>query len=104
MRGMARATAISASASRASSTARPCSAPRGAREEDHSLRLGRILRVLPDQVRLAAATCRVGGGPGGPHALVELAAEGLDQSLLVLAHPGIALREEDFTMAGFHAK
>src|SRR3954469_26005687 len=102
--GMARAMAISARASRASSTGRSRSAPRGAREEDHSLRLGRNLRVPPDELGLATATRRIGGGHRGPHALVELARETLDEPLLVLLHPGIPLREEDFTMAGFHAK
>src|SRR3954451_25079757 len=101
---MARAMAISARASRASSTGRSRSAPRGAREEDHSLRLGRNLRVPPDQLGLTSPARGIGGGHSSPHALVELAAEGLHQPLLVLSHPGIALREEDFTMAGFHAK
>src|SRR5712691_7244938 len=102
--GMARAAAISAKATRASTTGLSGSAPRGAREEDHSLRLGRNLRVLPYQLSLATAARRVGGGHGGPHALVELAAKSLNEPLLILAHIGIALREEDFTVSGFHAK
>src|SRR3954449_3469813 len=102
--GIARATAISARASRANSTGPSGSAPRGAREEDHSLRLGRNFRVPPDQLRLATTTPGVGGGHRRPHAFVELPAKCLHQSLLVLEHLGIALREEDLTMPGFHAK
>src|SRR3954453_21392190 len=102
--GIARAMAINARASSASSTAGSGSASRGAREEDHSLRLGRNLRVPPDQLRLATTARGVGGGHGGPHAFVELASKRLHQSLLVLEHLGIALREENFTVSGFHAK
>src|SRR5688500_9459358 len=71
------------------------SAAGGAREEDDAVGTGGDLAVLVDRHGLAAAAARRVGGDGRPHALVELAAELLDQPLLVLAHFGIALRQED---------
>ena len=47
---------------------------------------------------------RVGGGHGGPHPLVELLPEGLDQPLLLLAHARIALCEQDLPVTGLHAQ
>src|SRR2546422_615385 len=100
--GTARTKAIRARESRAGSIARR-SAAGGAREEDHALRLDRNVRVLLDHQSLAAPTAGAGGGHGGPHPLVELAAELLDQALLVLAQPRVALGDEHLAVARLHA-
>ena len=56
--------------------------------------------------RIYATDARAGLGRGhrGPHPLVELAAELLDQALLVLAHARVALGEEDLPMTRLHAQ
>ena len=43
-------------------------------------------------------------GDRRPHAPVELAAKLLDEPLLVLAHPRVALGEQDLAVTGLHAK
>src|SRR4029078_5384737 len=96
--------AIRASASSASSMAPPGLAARGAREEDHALGVRRDVRVLLDHLRLAASAAGVPDGDGGPHPLVQLAPELLDQVLLVLADPRISLGEEYLTVSGLHAQ
>src|SRR5688500_6203221 len=96
--------ATRARASSASSMAPAPSAAGGAREEDHALRVRRNLRILPDQLGLAPAAARVGGGDRRPHPLVELAAKLLHEALLVLAHPRVALGEEHLAVTGLHAQ
>ena len=43
-------------------------------------------------------------GHGGPHPLVQLAAELLDEPLLVLTDPRIALGEQNLAVSGLHAQ
>src|SRR5215218_4363988 len=80
----------------ASSTAGRPSLPRaagGAGEEDHPLGVARDLVERLDHGRLAAPV--VGGlGHSGPQALVELAAEGLDELALVLGDLDVALGDQ----------
>src|SRR5215217_3517847 len=102
--GVARTKAISASARSASSISGAWSAAGGAREEDHALGLGRDLGVLLHHLRLTPAAAGVRDRDRGPHALVKLATELLDEALLVLLHAGIALGEENLTVPGLHAQ
>src|SRR6478736_4013613 len=62
------------------------------REEDDSLRLGRDVAEVAHHLGLAAPAAGTLGRDGGPHSLVELATELVDQQLLVLAHLEITLR------------
>src|SRR5205814_690257 len=80
------------------------SAARGPREEDDAVGVRRDLAVALHEQGLAPGAVRLGGGHGGPHALVELAAKLLDEALLVLAHARIALRETDLAVTRFHAQ
>ena len=74
-----------------------------AREEDHAVGVaGDVLEVL-DHLRLAPAGL-AGERDRGPHAQVELGAEGLDELALLLADLGIALGDENLTVAGLHAE
>src|SRR5688500_8109937 len=98
--GIASAMATSVNARTVSSTAR--SAAGRAREEDHAVGAGRNLVELVDHHGLAPAAPGRMRRHGRPHALVELAAELLDEALLVLAHLRIPLREEDLAVAGAH--
>src|SRR3954451_4845804 len=75
-----------------------------AREEDHPLGLGRDVVVSRDHARLATAVIRRGLGNRGPHSLVQLPPELLDEPLLVLAHGRIALGQEDLSMSGLHTE
>ena len=61
-------------------------------------------RGISEKSRTMVASCRVpsAGRDGGPHPEVELAAELLDQALLVLGHLGIALRQQHVAVARFH--
>src|SRR5918999_608416 len=59
---------------------------------------------LTHELRLAPAAAAVGRGNRGPHAVVELAAELLDQALLLLADPRVALGEEDLPVTWLHAQ
>src|SRR5215210_3959938 len=97
-RGIARTKAISASARRASSISGGRSAAGGPREEDHALGLGWDIGVLLDHLRLSPAAAGVRHRDRRPHALVELAAELLDEALLVLLHAGIAFGKEHLTV------
>ena len=65
-----------------------------------------LLAVLDLRSRrtLLAATVVARGRHSSPPARVELAAELLDEALLVLAHVRIALRQEDLTVAWLHAE
>src|SRR5205823_6624565 len=100
--------AASAAARRArtrnSSSTEAGSAAGGAREEDDAVGVRRDLPVALHEHGLADAGAGLGGGDGRPHPLVELAAELLDQALLVLAHARIALGEEDLPMTRLHAQ
>src|SRR6188472_281165 len=74
-----------------------------AREEDHPFGVARDLLERLDHPCLAAP----GSGAlrdGGPHALIELAAEFLDQPLLLLGHLDVPFRNEQLTVSGLHAK
>src|SRR5205823_582541 len=87
MRGMAtsnsRATMRTAVAPRASSTVASvlAGAAGRAREEDHAFGVAGNVVERPGDLRLAPAPA-VRGGDRGPHPLVELAAELLDERLL----------------------
>src|SRR3954452_5603963 len=89
----------------ASSTAGCPSLPRAAGragEEDHPLGVARDLVERLDHERLAAPV--VGGlGDGGPQALVQLAAEGLDELALVLGNLDVALGHQHLAVSGLHA-
>src|SRR4051794_10843845 len=100
--GAASAAATIARTSRASSTARSAACPAG--EEDPPLGLGRDLVVCLDHPRLATPVVGSGLRARRPHALVELAAELLDEPLLVLAHGRIALGQEDLSMSRLHTE
>src|SRR3954452_22793696 len=68
-------------------------AARGAREEDHAVGRARDVLERADHLGLAAP------GPvrdryGRPHALLELAAELVDEALLVLGHLDVALGDQ----------
>ena len=102
--GADRTRAIRASASRANSIASWAVSPRGARKEDHALRLDRNVAEVLDELRLATPAAGVRRRDRRPHALVELAPELLDEALLVLLHARIALGEENLTMTGLHAQ
>src|SRR4051812_19335040 len=102
MTGAVRAAATIARTSSASSTAG--SAARRAWEEDHAVGLGGNLGVGLDHPCLAPPILGSGLRHGGPHALVELAVELLDQALLVLLHARIALGQEDFAMTRLHTE
>src|SRR3954452_13018750 len=87
---------------RASSTepSYPASAPAGgAREEDDALGVTRDLVERLDHLRLAPAAAGLAGN-GGPHALVELLAEGRDEAFFVLGDLHVALGQQHLTVPG----
>src|SRR5215208_3781377 len=92
--GIASASATSVRARTVSSTAAR-SAAGGPRKEDHPIRTRWDVAVVADHHGLAPAAAGRVGGDRRPHSLVQLAAKLLDESLLILAHLGIALREEN---------
>src|SRR5918996_3755290 len=104
MIGVASTSPIRARASSASSIRGGSSAARGAREEDDPVGPGGDVAVGLHQLRLAPAAAAVRRGHGGPHALVELAAELLDEPLLLLADLRVPLGEEDLSVAWLHAQ
>src|SRR4051794_21873835 len=74
------------------------------REEDHALCLAWHFRVVLHHDRLATTRGRVDCRNGGPHPLVELAAEFLDEGFVLLTDTRVALSEEDLSVAGLHAQ
>src|SRR5918996_2606613 len=74
-----------------------------AREEDDSVGVARDLLERLDHACLASPH---GGalGDGGPHALIELAAELLDEQLLLLGHLDVPFGDQHLTVSGLHAK
>src|SRR6059058_1338651 len=72
-------------------------------EENDALGVARDLAEGPHELRLAAAA-GPGRGHRGPHALVELGPEGLDQLALLRGDLGIALGQQDLAVAGLHAQ
>src|SRR4051812_45645486 len=101
--GAASATATSARARRASSTSNESAAGRS-REEDHPVGLSWNLRVLLHHPRLAAPVLLCRDRHRSPHALVELPPELGHEPLLVIAHPRVALGQEDLAMARLHSE
>src|ERR1700753_3723642 len=95
------ATTTSAATRSASSIATSLPAARCAREEDHALGVTRDLIEGLDHLRLASPGA-AGVGNCGPQPGVELAAEFLDQSQLVLGDLDIAFRQQHFAMARLH--
>src|SRR4029077_18066205 len=95
-------------AASASSTARPTRRPAslaaagGPREEDHALGVARHLGEAARQ--LGGPLCPAAQRHRGPHAGVELVAELLDQTLLVLAHLDVALGDQHLAVPGLHAQ
>src|SRR3954454_9726183 len=105
--GSERAVAKTTSARRTRSIA--ARAPGGSaagrtREEDHALCLAWHFRVVLHHDRLPATRSRVGGRHGGPHPLIELAAEFLDEKRFLLADLRVTLGEQHLSEAGFHAQ
>src|SRR3954451_1378222 len=98
--GNDRTVAKSASARRASST----SAAGGSREEDHAIRLPRHLCVVLHHHRFTTPRVGVDRRDGSPHALVELAAEFLDEQLFLGLNPRVALSEQNLSVPGLHAQ
>src|SRR5512132_265884 len=78
-------------------------APRCTGEEDDSVGVARDLRERFDHACFASPH---GGalGDGGPHALIELAAELLDEQLLLLGHLDVPFGDQHLTVSGLHAK
>src|SRR4051794_16717295 len=80
------------------------SAPAGrAREEDDAFGVARDLVEGLHHLRLPAPAARL-GGHGRPHALVELLAEGRDESFFVLGDLQVAFSEQDLAVPGLHAQ
>src|SRR4051812_977931 len=75
----------------------------GAREEDHPGGLARDVLERVDHLGLAPPGRR-GHGDRGPHALVELAAELLDEPALVLADVEVALGDQLLAVTRPHAE
>src|SRR6266540_3419737 len=72
-------------------------------EEDDAVGVARDLVEHLDHPRLAPPS-RGPLGDGGPHALIELAAELADEQLLLLGHLDVPFGDEHLTVAGLHAK
>src|SRR5947209_19819670 len=80
---------------RATSRERALSSAAGrTREEDHALCFARDLRVVLHHECFTATGGRIGRRHGGPHPLVELAVELLDEQLLLALDARVAFGEE----------
>src|SRR3954447_18060950 len=75
----------------------------GPREEDHAAGVARDLVERADHLRLAPPV-GPGGRHGRPHSVVELAAELLDERLLLLRDLEVAFGDELLAEAGTHAE
>src|SRR4051794_8029405 len=73
------------------------------REEDDAIGVARNLVEPPHELGLAPSP-GARGGHGGPHPLVELGPEGLDELALLLGDLGVAFGEQDLAVAGLHAQ
>src|SRR4051794_32883219 len=78
-------------------------AARGAREEDHAVGIPRDVAERLDHLGLAPAGLP-GDGNGGPHAGVELAAELLDELLLLTRDLDVTLRDQHLAVPWSHAE
>ena len=78
------------------------SRPAALREEDHPLGVARDLGEVAHHRRLVAPAGSL-GRDRRPHPLVELAAELLDQPLLVLGDLEVALGEQHVAVPRLHA-
>src|SRR4029453_8655086 len=76
---------------------------RRAWEEDDALGVARDVVERLDHARLAPPGSTP-LGDGGPHALIELAAELADQQLLLFGHLDVPFGDEHLTVAALHAK
>src|SRR5262245_1480176 len=76
---------------------------RRAWEEDHAVGVPRDVLERLDHARLAAPGRR-SLGDAGPPALIELAADLLDEQLLLLGHLDVPFSDQHLTVAGLHAK
>src|SRR2546421_7092671 len=92
-------------AARGAGTRGRCGLPaaRRAGEEDHPVGVSGDVLERPDHARLALAV-RARQRHGGPETGIQLAPELLDQSLLVLGHARIALRDQYLAMSRFHSQ
>ncbi len=75
----------------------------GAGEEDHTLGITRHVVKALDHLSLTPSLRR-GGGHGGPHTGIELAAEGGDQLGLLRRHLKVTLGQQHLTMAGLETQ
>src|SRR4051812_16284833 len=75
----------------------------GAREEDDAIGVARDLVEGLDHPCLAPPPAG-GGGHRGPHALVELATELVDEPLLLAGHAHVALGKKDLAVSRLHAQ
>src|SRR5579859_2669683 len=103
IRSESRASATSAVAARTSSTGPRLPAARRAREEDHAIGVPWDLCERAHHDRLPTP----GGPPGGhrgPQPGIQLAAELLDQALLVLGVRDVALGDQYLTVPGLHSE
>src|SRR3954449_10384607 len=75
----------------------------GAGEEDHARRAARDLLERRDHLGLPAPRLRR-QRDGGPHALLELAPELLDEALLVLGDLDVSLGDQLLAVARAHAE
>src|SRR4051812_10327579 len=87
----------------ASGTARLAGPAGRAREEDHALGVTGDVVEAADDLGLAPAPAAV-HRDRGPHAFVELAAELLDQGLLVLGDLDVPFGDQDLAMPRLHAQ
>src|ERR671937_47208 len=107
MRGSAtsnsKATIRAAVAPSARSISSSAGAAGGAREEDHAVGVAGNVLEGPGDLRLAPAA-PVGGRHRRPHSLVQLAAELLDERLLLLGDVDIALGDQHLAVPRLHAQ